>query len=88
MGKMKQLHIEQMNRDRHLCYVHEQFINQVNESGLPLWMSSMYDNYYHLLESQEEIESQPKLNSDLSTTELDHLLKWEHDADKHDDLPF
>jgi len=57
---MKTLAIDMMNeeRDNALVNEHNLFINKVNESGLPLWMSDQYDNYQHLLdEQQEEVES-------------------------------
>jgi len=54
MSQMKTLAIEQMNLQ---CNAYDKFIEQVNESGLPLWMIGEYDNYNNLLQEQEEVES-------------------------------
>jgi hypothetical protein len=59
MGQMKQLAIELHNQDISLIENHYNYINQLHESGLPIWMAQEYANYNHLLEMQEEIESRP-----------------------------
>lgn len=59
MGKMKQLYIQQCNEEmEEALRKHDQeFSNVVYESGLPLWMTSMYDNYLSLQQEEEEVES-------------------------------
>ena len=50
MGHMKNLHIELMNES--LCKQHQEYINQIHQSGLPLWMAEQYEASL-LLEHQE-----------------------------------
>lgn len=57
MSKMKQLAIELQNEvmDAELIELHDNLMNNVHESGLPLWMLHMYE--YNLMQEEQEVES-------------------------------
>ena len=62
MGHFKNIHIDSMNEDQLLEHLHNEYINQVTESGLPLWMAEQY-NAHSLIESSEEIRNRNTNNN-------------------------
>ena len=80
MGQMKQLAIELQNEamEQELISKHDLFVKTVNESGLPYWMTSMYDNYLHLLEEQQEVESRALENPMMGYIDFTHSDEGEN----------
>lgn len=57
MGHFKNIQIDQMNQDELLEYQHNSYINQVAESGLPLYICDMYNHAYFPIESSKEVNN-------------------------------
>ena len=80
MSKMKNIAIELANEIGYddTINVHNNLIQTVNESGLPYWMTSMYDNYLHLLEEQQEVESRALENPMMGYIDFTHSDEGEN----------
>jgi hypothetical protein len=80
MGHMKQLAIELQNEamEQELIDKHDLFVNTVNQSGLPYWMSAMYDNYISLAIEQEEVESRNLANPMMGYIDFIHSDEGEN----------
>jgi hypothetical protein len=80
MGHMKQLSIDLQNEamEQELIQKHDILVNAVNESGLPYWMYSMYDNYISLAIEQEEVESRILANPMMGYLDFTHSDEGEN----------
>ncbi len=56
MGHFKNIHIDQLNQEQLLEHLHNEFINKVTQSGIPLWMVEQY-NASLLYESEKEVNN-------------------------------
>jgi hypothetical protein len=88
MGHYKNIAIDLMNQDMALEYIHNQYIKQLTESGLPLWMGDMYDNIQALYEEVESPTPENILDFHCfkeSSTGLDYLAFWGNWEDAYTD---
>lgn len=64
MGRMKELAIDQVNRDLAIEQQYNKHIERVYQAGLPLWMANMYSSMEALY---EEVDNQNLENTHILT---------------------